>query len=715
MRGGWAKRAVAGLGLALALAGLLLAGLALSPIDRAYFPPFERVRAEYKQSEARLLDRNGEVLHELRIDPQGRRLQWTDLRTISPAFIKAVVQVEDRRFREHQGVDWRGLAAALLRAPFAERSRGASTITMQTVGLLDRRLRARAGRRTWAQKWKQIRAARDLERTWSKDQVLETYVNLISYRSELRGIAAAARGLFDKNPDGLTEAEALLLAALVADPNASAAASGRRADRLNRSLGSGIPATEIRTLAEERLRLPYRVRPTAAWAPQVARRLLRPGEAECRSTLEGRLQRAAREILSQHLGELQERQVADGAVLILENRTGEVLAYVGNSGPGSSAPWTDGVLARRQAGSTLKPFLYALALEQGLLSPASLLEDSPLQVPTATGLYVPQNYDRLFRGAVTMRTALSASINIPAVRTLLLIGPGPFLDRLKDLGFASLAEDADFYGCALALGSADVTLWELANAYRTLANQGRWSPLKLRLGDRTEKAAALMDKRAAAIITDILADREARSTTFGLESPLATRFWTAVKTGTSKDMRDNWCLGFSEHYTVGVWVGNFSGEPMRNVSGVSGAAPVWLDLMNILHGRRSSRPPRPPAGVVRAEVSFPAGPEAPRTEWFIAGREPTGPVQRATLHQRPRIVYPPPETLIRLDPEIPAGRQFVPLRFQPEGAQGEWVLNDRRTGIFQPLWLWKPEPGNHVLSLVDRENRVLDQVSFSVR
>jgi penicillin-binding protein 1C len=373
------------------------------------------------------------------------------------------------------------------------------------------------------------------------------------------------------------------------------------------------------------------------------------------------------------------------------------------------------VLARRQAGSTLKPFLYALALEQGLLTPASLLDDTPLQVPTATGLYVPQNYDRLFRGTVTLRTALSASINIPAVRTLLLVGPGPFLSRLRDLGFESLREDADYYGYALALGSADVTLWELANAYRSLANRGRWSPPKLRPEDAAGKPVSVMDSRAAALITDILADREARAATFGLESPLATRFWTAVKTGTSKDMRDNWCLGFSEHYTVGVWVGNFSGEPMRNVSGVSGAAPVWLDLMKLLHARRPSRPPRPPAGIVRAAVSFQPGLEPPRTEWFIAGREPAAAIQRNTLQQSPRIVYPPPGTLIRLDPEIPPGRQRVPLRFQPEAGQCEWVLNDRKTGVSDPLWLWKPEPGNHVLAIVDRENRVLDQVGFSVK
>ncbi|MBI5584688.1 MAG: penicillin-binding protein 1C [Deltaproteobacteria bacterium] len=701
-----------GLGLILFL---VPAALLLTLADPRIPSSFEKVKADHRSSEARLLDRQGRVLHEMRIDRQGRRLEWVELKAISPALLEAVIRAEDRRFYKHGGVDWPALAASALRVPFSKKSRGASTITMQTIGLLDKRLKPREGRRTWAQKWAQIRAARALERNWSKEQVLEAYLNLVSYRSELQGIAAASRGLFDKTPDGLTETESLLLAALITAPNASIETVVQQAVRLGRSQSANVPSRDLKTLAEENLRLPYRIRPAIALAPQAARRLLKAGEASCRSTLDGRLQRAALETMARHLEGLKASRVFDGAVLILENRTGEVLAYVGNSGPAASAPWTDGVLARRQAGSTLKPFLYALAIERGLLTSASLLDDTPLQVPTATGLYVPQNYDRLFRGTVTVRTALSSSINIPAVRTLLLVGLEPFLTRLKDLGFESLAEDEDYYGYSLALGSAEVTLWELANAYRTLANQGGWSIPTLRPEEATGKAVPVMDPRAAAIVADILADREARRTTFGLESPLATRFWTAVKTGTSKDMRDNWCLGFSEDYTVGVWVGNFSGEPMRNVSGVSGAAPIWLDLMNLLHARRPSRPPRAPAGVVRAEVSFQPELEPRRADWFIQGRQPVAPVRRDTLHERPRIVYPPPETQFRLDPEIPEGRQRVPLRFQPETAQGEWVLNERKTGVTEPLWLWKPERGSHVLSIVDRENRVLDQVSFSVK
>jgi penicillin-binding protein 1C len=697
---------------------LLLAGLGIyliSAADSKKPPPFETVKNAYKKTDALLLDRHGQVIQELRIDKQGRRLEWVSLEGISPAFLQAVVLVEDRRFYRHHGVDWLGLAASALENPISEGKRGGSTITMQLSGLLQKRLTPRKGRRTLKQKWNQMLAALELEKTWSKEQILEAYVNLVSYRVELEGLTAASRGLFDKEPSGLNEAESLILAALITAPNAPVDRIVRRACFLGQSLGAPTAAQAIRALAEERLRTSYRIKPASALAPQAARILLKDGETGVVSTLDGRLQRLALETLNQTLGLLKEGQVSDGAVLVIDNRTGEILAYVGNSGPTASASWVDGITARRQAGSTLKPFLYGLAIEKGLLTAASLLDDSPLQVPTITGLYVPQNYDHFFRGPVSVRTALSASINIPAVRTLLLVGLQPFVDRLKQLGFDSLTEEADYYGYSLALGSADITLRELANAYRTLANEGQGSELKLRLDQKAGKPVRVFDKNAALIVSHILSDREARSATFGLENPLSTRFWTAAKTGTSKDMRDNWCLGYSEKYTVGVWVGNFSGEPMKNVSGVSGAAPVWLEIMNALHTGRPSHPPRLPAGVTVTRVSFHQDLEPPREDLFLKGTEPVSPVRPDTNYQKPRIIYPAPDTLISLDPEIPEDLQRVLFQFQPPTHPHEWVLNDRKTGSADPLFLWRPERGKFVLSIVDGKNRLVDSVEFSVK
>jgi penicillin-binding protein 1C len=213
----------------------------------------------------------------------------------------------------------------------------------------------------------------------------------------------------------------------------------------------------------------------------------------------------------------------------------------------------------------------------------------------------------------------------------------------------------------------------------------------------------------------MLSDREARSATFGLENPLSTRFWTAVKTGTSKDMRDNWCVGYSDTYTVGVWVGNFSGEPMRNVTGITGAAPVWLEIMNYLHQEKTSHAPKTPPGVVLSKISFGKHIEPDREEWFINGTEPVDAVKRDTLHAKPRIVYPVDETLIVLDPEIPDDLQRVPFKFQPAAQKYEWMINDEQTGASDSLFLWKPKRGRFTVTIVDRDNKIMDSVRFIVR
>jgi hypothetical protein len=376
----------------------------------------------------------------------------------------------------------------------------------------------------------------------------------------------------------------------------------------------------------------------------------------------------------------------------------------------------EGIRAGRQAGSTLKPFLYELAIERKLLTAASLIEDAPLQIATPTGLYVPENYGSDYLGAVSVRTALSSSLNIPAVRTLLLVGVEPFVERLKKLGFDSIREEPYFYGYSAALGSIDISLFELVNAYRTMANGGQWTELQFIPGARSGKSRRMMNPDAAFIISSILADRESRSATFGLENFLSTRFWTAVKTGTSKDMRDNWCIGYSGKYTVGVWIGNFSGEPMWNVTGISGAAPVWLEIMNILHGDEPSRAPKPTPGVLAKAVQFKGGIEQERHEWFIKGSEPEIAVALNTRHEKPSIIYPAGGSIITIDPDIPEENQRVSFQAQPGGRKFAWRLNERSISAgMMSSFLWKPERGSHVLTITDQEHHVLDSVTFVVR
>ncbi|MET0218853.1 MAG: penicillin-binding protein 1C, partial [Burkholderiales bacterium] len=568
--------------------------ISFTPLAQAALPVYERVRADYPVSEGVLLDRHGEVIHVLRVDDRRRVLPWTPLDQVSPVLVRALIQAEDRRFHNPGGVDWLALAASAWKNAFATEKRGGSTITMQLAAQLDPALKPAGGRRSLPQKWRPMRAAWEIERTWTKPQILEAYLNLAVFRGELTGIRAASSGLFGKESAGLDEGEALLLVALLRSPNASVESVARRACRLGVALGTQVPCDSTRALAAPSLNRTPQVASGAHLAPHVARQLLAAGERRVQSSLDARIQQAAVVALGEQLSQLAASNVADGAVLAVDNRTGEVLAYVGNGATASSARYVDGVRAPRQAGSTLKPFLYELALEQRLLTAASLMDDSPVNLVTPAGLYVPQNYDREFHGAVTVRTALAASLNVPAVRTLMLVGTDPFVARLQSLGFQQITEDGDYYGYSLALGSAEVELWELVNGYRTLANGGVASALTLQPQVGGTRGLRTLDQAAAWIVSDILSDRSARSLTFGLDNPLATRFWSAVKTGTSKDMRDNGCVGYSDRYTVGVWVGNFGGEPMRNVSGVSGAAPVWLAVMNALHqGQELKLSPRP--------------------------------------------------------------------------------------------------------------------------
>ncbi len=702
---------------ALVLLCLVAAGLLAVPrsVRNTDAGSFQALKASYRTSDAVLLDRRGEVIHTLRIDDSGRRLEWARLADVSPSFLSTVILVEDRRFFSHHGVDPFAFISALARGAAGGKLRGASTISMQVASMVDRDLRPKGMRRDLGQKWRQIITALAMERSWTKEEILEAYINLVYYRGELQGVRAASKGLFGKEPSGLTQLESVVLASLITSPNAPREKVAARAWRLALRAGMRITREEVGRKAADALASAYRIAFDASLAPHVARMLLAGGRLKMATSLDGRLQRFVLDALRDNLAALRGRNVADGAVMVVDNATGEVLAYVGNSGSTSSAVWVDGIRAHRQAGSTLKPFLYGLAIEKGYLTASSLLEDTPLSIMTPTGLYVPQNYDNQFRGTVSVRCALASSLNVPAVKTLLVTGLEPFVERLKELGFASIKEEPEFYGYSIALGSADVELYELVGAYLALARGGRRAEMKLTFDGAASAGTRVMDEKASYIVSRILSDRESRAVTFGLENPLATRYFSAVKTGTSKDMRDNWCIGFSRRYTVGVWVGNFSGEPMRDVSGISGAAPLWLEVMNFLHGTVPSTAPARPRGVTVARVRFEGDIEPPREEFFLEGTEPMEVVRVQSAHEKPRIVYPPEGTLITIDPDIPEKLQRVAMRFEPRSRRLRWVLNNTDAGSDTPLFLWEPRRGNYTLSIVDGDGSIVDSVGFAVR
>ncbi|MGE0484581.1 MAG: penicillin-binding protein 1C [Gammaproteobacteria bacterium] len=699
------------------LAVLALLGLATVAMTAtaAATPDFEAVRAAWRPSYAWLLDLHGEPLHARRTDETAMRLDWVTLEEVSPALRAAVVAVEDQRFASHAGVDWQALAAAAWAWASGGPRRGASTLSMQLAALLEpRRLRAGLHRDVF-DKLAQLRAARALETHWHKDQILEAWLNRVPLRGELVGVHAAARVLFGKHPSGLDDAESWLLATLVAAPNASPRHAAARACRLAARRDWPVPCARLERLAAAVLDGRGQLPPVPALAPQFARRFtLAPG-ARVATTLDARLQAAVHDILRDHLAALDGRNVRDGAALVVDNASGAVLAWVGSAGPASTAAAVDGVTAQRQAGSTLKPFLYGLALERGYLTPVSLLDDSPIDLETARGLYIPQNYDRDFKGLVSVRTALASSLNVPAVRTLVMVGVEALRERLVDLGYAGITEDGAYYGYSLALGSAEVSLLEQANAYRALANGGAWSPLRFTPGAAAPAPRRVMSAPAAFLVADILADPAARALTFGLDSALATPFWSAVKTGTSKDMRDNWCIGFSDRYTVAVWAGNFEGDAMGDVSGVQGAAPAWAAIMRVLHATSPSRAPVPPPGVVAHEVRFEPAVEAPRTSWFLDGTAIDRVRVPAPAREVARITSPPNGVVIALDPDIPPEHQQVFVRSRGATTGAALYLDGARLGEADAAHAWAPRPGFHRLELRAADGRVADTVLFTVR
>jgi penicillin-binding protein 1C len=678
-------------------------------------PSYQAARAAYVPSDAWLLDRNGAVLDSKRIRLDVRRLQWVSLNEISPALVTAIVQGEDRGFWQHAGVDWGSVLGALRDELWRHQRRGASTITMQLASLLEHPVR-RDEPTTAAllRKLRQIRTARAIERQWTKREILEAYLNLLEYQGEIQGVGAASQALLGKPPSGLSLPESLGLAALLPQPGASAPRVIGRACARARVAHTNVECDAIRSAVLTLFASDAHIQ-TEHLAPQLAQALLEhPGE-RMQTSIDAHIQRLTEQIVRTRLTALADRNVRDGAAVVVSNATGEVLAYVGSGGIESLSSSVDGVRARRQAGSTLKPFLYELALEHRYLTAASLLADSPLTLDTATGLYIPQDYDHDFKGLVSVRTALAGSLNVPAVRTLVLVGVEAFRNRLHDLGYLNIKESGEYYGYSLALGSAEVTLWEQAQAYRTLARGGEWSPLTL-TPQTSARERDVLSTQASFIVSDMLSDPAARAVTFGLDNHLNTGFWSAVKTGTSEDMRDNWCIGYSRYFTVAVWVGNFEGDSMHDVSGVSGAAPIWHDVMTELHRGLDATESVPPAGVTSLVTHFSPAVEPPRHEWYLSGESASAQTVSAVPENvQARIESPANGMIIAIDPDIPSQAQRVLISVRGAQKSMHLALNGHSLGPATAKQLWQPQPGTYRLTLEDDAGRSLDGVLFTVR
>lgn len=530
----------------------------------------------------RVRDRGGVLLAELRVD--GKQHLPVTYGELPQHVVDALLAAEDKRFFSHRGVDWLAVGRALGQWAMAGKVvSGASTLTQQ----LARSTFAR--KRTVYGKWREMLLARRIERDLSKAQILEAYVNRIEFGPNVVGIGAAAEAYFAKPVDALSLSEAATLVGIprgpsLYDPKRPQTPIAKRRDRILERLAENDPryAEQVAQALEVRLELQQRwVAPGAFhWVRRLARDTDRAAASDWRTTLDSALQRRVEQLVHLHAPSMQRFGAADAAVLVADNRTREVLAYVGSPDyRAATGGQNDGVVALRQPGSTLKPFVYAAAMQHLGYTAATLLPDIPLEFREAGKIYSPRNYDGQFHGPVRLREALANSRNVPAVYTTSQVGVGRVLGYLHRFGFSSLTKTPEHYGVALALGDGEVTLEELVAGYMVLANDGALQPLRIVLDEPLTEPVQAVDARVARILRDVLEDPLARATSFGRHSVLEFDFPVGVKTGTSKGARDNWTVGFSDEVTVGVWVGNFDGTPMVGASGVSGAGPLFHAVM----------------------------------------------------------------------------------------------------------------------------------------
>ena len=608
-------------------------------------------------------DRHGKTLRELLNDGHYARaaIPFEDI----PARLRqATLAAEDKRFYTHGGVDpWAVLRAVAGQAGWrraGERRSGGSTISEQLIKLAEPRPRTLFSKGLEAvQAWR-------LEEVCQKDDILAAYLNRLDYGNLNFGCAEAAHAYFNKPPRDLSTAEAAFLAALPQSPTQLnpyrhlERAKLRQQWVLQRMAADGyLTVDELSRARAEPLRLCPKRRPFEA--PHFVDWLLARGggrleatagtNGEIRTTLDLGLNRFITERLRQHLSGLRPEHVSNGAVVVIDNRRAEVIATVGSAD--YFAPrggQINGAWARRSPGSAMKPFTYLLAFERDA-NPAAVVADLPTEFPTRSAIYRPQNYSHRFYGPMRMRVALANSLNISAVKVLAdhAGGPAALLSTLRACGLTTLPLNADHYGLGLTLGNAEARLVELTNAYACLARLGEYRPC-VALADTGSAAGGrqVCDPRAAYLIADILSDNAARALSFGVNSNLHWDFPVACKTGTSTDFRDNWAIGYTPEFTVGVWVGNFDGTPMVDVSGVTGAGPLLHEVFERLHAQNGTSWYERPAGVVERPVqrvtghllAGARGGEADAVlERFLAERLPVA-EQPTDYDERGRVLLP---------------------------------------------------------------------------
>lgn len=557
-----------------------------------------------------IYDRHGTKLAEI-VD-EGYRT-WVPLSRISPDFVNALLATEDATFYTNPGYDARRVVGAIMQnAEAGEVISGASTVTMQLARQLFFSPEERFGQ-TMDRKVFETLLAQDLTLTYTKDEILEMYINLVHFGRTVYGIEAAANLYFGKSAAGLTLAEATLLAGI---PQAPAdfdpftnfdAIKQRQGVVLSLMVRHGyLTQNEANAVFNTEIVLRSNPERPPLYAPHFVQYVtseinrLRPGEDARRAgmrvftTLDLSMQQLAERIVAEQVEKLRPTyDLSNGALVAMKPGTAEILVMVGSADfyNSSIAGQVNVAVSNRQPGSAIKPILYSLAMNDLLISPATIIWDVEAKYKLdRTEEYTPVNYDKNFHGPVTVRTALANSYNIPAVKLLDAVGVARMLDGARAMGIQSLTRDTSWYGLSLTLGGGEVTLLDLTSAFHTIADGGKYTPPQSILYStgapdghdfnvERPESVQVISPEAAYLVTDILSDNRARTPAFGENSVLRLSRPAAAKTGTTTDYRDNWTEGFTRYLVAGVWAGNSDGRPMRNVSGVTGAAPIWNAFM----------------------------------------------------------------------------------------------------------------------------------------
>ncbi len=545
------------------------------------------------QTSVQVLDRDGALLRAYTVADGRWRLPLSTVET-DPGFVAMLLAYEDRRFRDHPGVDARAMLRALAQAVWnGQVVSGGSTLTMQTARLLEE-----SGTGALSGKLRQMRVALALERRLTKDQILDLYLQLAPYGGNVEGLRAASLAYFGKEPRRLTPAESALLVALPQSPEA------RRPDRhpaaaardrvLARAVGAGVLTADAGAVARSEP-VPTQRRPVPALAPHLADRARaeQPGALTHRLTIDRGLQVALEKLAADSVAAMGERMQI--AIVVADHANGEILASVGSAAftADQRQGFVDMTRALRSPGSTLKPLVYGLAFDEGLAHPETLIEDRP----TRFGTYAPQNFDRQYRGTIRVREALQMSLNIPVVALTEALGPARLLaalDRAR-VGYAIPLDDP---GLAISLGGLGVSLQDMVQLYAAIARGGTALPLRWRMEGNAPPGARVLSDIAAWQVGDILA---------GLPPPPgAPENRLAYKTGTSYGHRDAWAIGFDGRHVVGVWMGRADGTPVPGAFGADVAAPVLFQAFARVTPKLEPQPPAPPATLLVANAQLPA-------------------------------------------------------------------------------------------------------------